>query len=59
MSERHICTVEDPWTPEKGKRVIHPNAREVGEQENGWPAGDIVTFECPICGTRWKKELPQ
>ncbi len=36
-----------------------PLDKEVGEQEDGWPGGDIVTYECPNCGTRWKQELPQ
>ncbi len=39
--------------------VSHPKAVEVGEQEDGWPGGDIVTYECPICKTRWEVEMPQ
>ena len=38
---------------------MHTNAHEVGEQENGWPAGDIVTMKCDDCGATWKEELPQ
>jgi len=59
MSDRHTCTKEDPWTPQKAQRAYHPDAREVGEQEDGWPAGDIVTVKCPHCGHSWRKELPQ
>jgi len=54
-----ICTKENPWTPEKGFPVQHDAAHEVGEQEDGYPGGDIVTMECSNCGTRWKQELPQ
>jgi len=49
------CTAADP-----GKHhLYHPDAVEVGEQQNGYPGGDIVTYECPNCGARWKEELPQ
>jgi len=55
-----ICSPDNPWSPEKHKgRVRHTNAREVGEQEDGYPSGDIVTYECQDCGHRWKVELPQ
>jgi hypothetical protein len=56
-----VCTKERPWqhNPYEKVRVIHPDAREVGEQEDGWPGGDIVRYECPNCGHRWKQELPQ
>lgn len=57
--DRYTCTPEKPWRPEYGKRVQHTNVREVGEQENGYPDGDIVTLECADCGTRWRTELPQ
>lgn len=55
------CTQESPWDGEKGidDRVRHHNVREVGEQEDGYPGGDIVTMECENCGTRWKTELPR
>ena len=58
-ARRHICTPEDPWTPEKG-RCTHPAAREVpGSQRDGWPAGDIIDVHCPICAHTWEEELPQ
>lgn len=53
----HVCTPELPYAGDG--RGIHPYAKEVGEQENGYPGGDIVTMACSICGVRWKKELPQ
>jgi len=62
MAERFQCTPDNPWrgTPE-GEHVLvaHSDVHEVGEQENGWPGGDIVTYECRNCGHRWKAELPQ
>lgn len=54
-----ICTKEKPWTPDMGFPVEHDGAHEVGEQEDGYPGGDIVTMECSNCGVRWKQELPQ
>lgn len=56
---RYRCTKEAPWTPDKGTPVTHTDVHEVGEQESGWPAGDIITKECRNCGHRWKEELPQ
>ena len=59
MTDRHICTKDDPWTKEKSARGVHPDAHEVGEQEDGYPGGDIVTYKCPNCGVTWRTELPQ
>lgn len=55
------CTTEKPWSGDKlpGDRVRHHDTEEVGEQEDGWPGGDIVTIRCMNCGIRWKMELPQ
>jgi len=52
---KDVCTKENP----NQKYMYHPDAREVGDQESGWPGGDIVTYECPHCGARWREELPQ
>jgi hypothetical protein len=59
QTSRYVCTKEAPWSEDKGFPVQHPDAQEVGEQEDGWPAGDIITMQCPNCGVRWKEELPQ
>ncbi len=61
MSEIIECTAEQPWegTLQPGQRVRHHGAREVGEQEDGYPGGDLVRYECVHCGTRWKAEIPQ
>jgi hypothetical protein len=59
MAEPFLCTPETPWQEGFPTPVRHSNVREVGEQENGWPGGDIVTYECKNCKHRWKAELPQ
>lgn len=56
---RFICTKQQPWTPEKGTPVEHPDATEIGEQIDGWPSGDIVTYRCPNCNHEWEQELSQ
>jgi len=59
---KHVCTREDPYDREKHKDchpIVHPEARQVGEQEDGYPGGDIIIMVCPICKTRWRRELPQ
>ena len=55
------CTKDKPWNGQSdpGDHIRHVDAKEVGEQEDGWPGGDIVTYQCPHCGHRWKQELPQ
>ncbi len=59
MTMKFTCTAETPWHEGLPTPVEHPQAEETGEQEDGWPGGDIVTYECPVCKTRWKMELPQ
>ena len=62
MSDRQQCTKDNPYTDERhkpGMRWTHSDVTEVGEQEDGWPAGDIITNKCLNCGITWKEELPQ
>jgi hypothetical protein len=54
-----ICTKDKPWDRVTPGPVEHDDVREIGEQEDGWPGGDIVTYECGNCGHRWRAELPQ
>ena len=56
---RQTCTPERPFQSTDHGYWCHPNAVEVGEQEDGYPGGDIVRYECPHCGHRWREELPQ
>lgn len=58
MSSRYECTAREPWGKGKG-RAYHPDADEIGEQQDGWPGGDLVTYECPHCGLKFQVELPQ
>ena len=61
QSQAFLCTADQPM-PEDARRIgrwSHSDVHEVGEQEDGWPAGDIVTYECINCKHRWKSELPQ
>lgn len=58
ITEPYVCTAAEPWTPEKGKRAIHPDAKDVGETDYG--AGEYcVAYKCPNCGKRFEVELPQ
>ena len=54
-----ICTPEAPWHEGLPTPVRHPSVHEVGNQEDGYPGGDIVTMRCDVCGHTWKMELPQ
>lgn len=55
----HTCTAGDPWRPALGKRGLHPDAVEVGEQTSAFPGGDKQNMFCPHCKTQWLQELPQ
>lgn len=43
----------------KTERWSHSETHEIGEQESGWPNGDIITIECRSCGEHWREELPR
>ncbi len=55
------CTEEHPWDgiSRRNQRIRHHGAEEVGDQRDGWPAGDIQPMRCRFCGARWETELPQ
>lgn len=58
---RYTCTKATPMpVPQPlGALWEHEETEEIGEQENGWPGGDIITVRCKVCGWKWKEELPQ
>lgn len=60
MNERYVCALDHPWHYGLPTPVFHPAASEVRDsQRDGYPGGDIVTMECPVCGHQWEKELAQ
>jgi hypothetical protein len=54
-----FCTKANPWKPGAGTPVAHDTVEEVGDQIDGWPAGDIQRMRCKNCGAEWSQELPQ
>lgn len=60
---RAQCSEANPMTPERvaseGPLWQHERVVAVGEQRDGWPAGDTQDYMCLDCGTRWTEELPQ
>lgn len=54
-----ICTPDTPWSVGLRTPVRHQSAREVGDQRDGYPSGDLVTMRCDVCGHEWERELPQ
>jgi len=56
---KHYCEPGNPWSPDKSDRAVHPEAREVGDQQDGYPGGDTVKMHCPVCNHTWTRELPQ
>jgi hypothetical protein len=55
---RHICTAEDPWTPEKGDRAIHPDA-VAGEDRDFGGGCYCASYRCLHCKKHFYVELPQ
>ena len=56
--EPYVCTKENPWTPEKGTPVTHPDAKYLGDRDFG--LGEYCEqYECPHCGKSFYVELPQ
>ena len=53
------CRADNMWRPGvRAFKVVHPDAVEL-RQEDGWPGGDVVVYECPHCKHRFRIELPQ
>lgn len=53
-----VCTAADPWTPEKARRAIHPDAIK-GEDRDFGGGEYCESYRCPHCGKRFYVELPQ
>jgi len=54
----HICTKDDPWTPDKGTPCQHPDAEYLGDRDFG--LGEYCEkYLCPHCGKTFYVELPQ
>lgn len=56
---RPLCTASKPMPKDDRRRWAHEDVGEVGQQQPGWPGGDIVTYRCRACGHEWTAELPQ
>ena len=61
---RRNCTEDNPYTDERDRTEpgfgwVHSAAEEIGDQEDGYPGGDIQRVRCGNCGIEWRKELPQ
>lgn len=59
MEEKiHICTKEDPWSPDKSRRAMHPDAKHTDSVDYG--LGEYCEcYKCPYCGKYFEVELPQ
>jgi hypothetical protein len=58
-SEIQTCSPEHPMPKGATGRWQHTNTEEVGDQQDGWPGGDIITVRCKDCGHQWTQELPR
>jgi hypothetical protein len=58
-NDRQTCSPESPMPKGATGRWQHTNVIEVGDQEDGWPCGDMQGYKCLDCGHEWEEELPQ
>jgi hypothetical protein len=58
---RYLCSPEHPMPADypSNSRWAHTNVEEVGDQEDGYPGGDMQRMHCKDCGYTWWTELPQ
>ncbi len=57
-----ICTEAKPYSEDRDNVNVcwqHSKVIEIGDQENGYPCGDIQRMKCLNCGVEWDEELPQ
>ena len=52
IDSMHECTAADPWTPQKGPRAFHPDAKVIGETD------EYERLECPNCKHTFRVTLP-
>ena len=57
-NNRFTCTANDPWTPEKGKRSEHPDAKYLGDIDYGLGC-NCASYKCPHCEKYFEVELAQ
>ncbi len=51
---KFVCTADTPWSPEKGKYAVHPDA-EITEST----CDCCEAYRCPHCGEEFNVELPE
>jgi hypothetical protein len=55
----NICCKERAWTPDKGGRWMHPQAKSAGDDIDYGLGYNCARYECPVCGKYFEVELPQ
>ncbi len=58
-TKRFICSPESPMPKGATGMWEHTNVKEIGEQREDYPCGDLQDYQCLDCGYRWTMELPQ
>ena len=56
---RYVCTKAEPWSVEKGRRAIHPDAVSVGQDDDFHLGQSYEKLHCPNCNLDFEEELPQ
>lgn len=58
MTDRFVCTKDNPWSKDKAERATHPDAKWVRDYyyEDG---GGKDVYECPNCKLTFSVEIPQ
>ena len=55
-SDRHVCTADDPWSPDKSDFASHPDAKVTRDADDtAFSVGNRTRFHCPNCGIDFAK----
>ena len=50
------CHADNPWSADKSKRALHPDAVHLRDEEHD--GGECEVFECPNCHLVFHVEMP-
>jgi len=58
ITDRFVCTKENPWDSTKGDRAEHPDAKYLRDVDYG-DGCCVAKYSCPNCGLTFGEEIVQ
>lgn len=58
--QRYECTADAPWSEDKGRYALHPDAKVIHEDYDRYSGANpsYHTAKCPHCGLIFTYEIP-